>query len=134
MGELCLLVREEDDRIIANRRNRQGKLPMLETWSPKKFLYEVYSPNPDPKKCVDLFLANANQSEVRRCVNGLKNGNQFQPLIIDYYRLDDRSKIKHYFHDGRHRAVACMKMGVKEVPVYVWRTDNNVGDLERASV
>lgn len=120
MSEINFIMK--DTPTISNHRIR-GKLPVLEWWSPEKYLLEIYSPNPNPKRCVEKFLSDvAEKLEIdkQHVVEQLRRQEPTEPLFLIYFRVH-QSAPKMVHHDGMHRAAACIKLGIKKIPVYVWR-------------
>lgn len=94
--------------------------PRLEYWSPKRFLLEVYSRNPNPLSIVDNFILRSNRRSIRFHIGKLLAGRPLEPLYISYDQLGANSP-RAYRHGGRHRAASAHILGVRRVPVFVWR-------------
>lgn len=85
----------------------------------------------DPEYRVDSDLSkNHIGDRMQKVINHVTSGEYLDPAIIAYNRYSkDVDKYPITIDDGRHRIAAMKKLGIKEIPVYIMKSDKK--DLQK---
>lgn len=87
--------------------------------------------NTDPEYRVDSNSSkNHIGNRMQKVIDHIKEGNFLDPAIVAYNRYSkDVDKYPIEISNGRHRVAAMKKLGIKQIPVYIMKSDKK--DLEK---
>ena len=96
-----------DDIINGSNQEADGKIEIM---SPKEYLMRIFDIHGQQRGNFEKITKATEQHKVDKIIKGMQNGIKYDLPVLDY---------RDAFQEGRHRALAAIQLGVKQIPVLV---------------